>query len=77
MVLKEYSYLSLYHSDECNDEYEFKNSGSYSRYENEHNKGKVVSQYIKSSYYIKYQFLSNKKEIKINVLSEMISLDMS
>ncbi len=77
MILKEYFYLSLYNSDRHNDTYEFKNSDLYSECEKKHTKRKVVGQCIKGSYYIKCWFLSNKKEIKINTLPEMILLVIS
>ncbi len=73
IALKEYPYLSLYNSDKYNNEYEFKNSDLCSEYKKEYNKGKVVGWYIKDSYYIKYQFLPNEKEIKINASLKMIS----
>jgi hypothetical protein len=77
VALKEYPYLSLYNSDIHNDAYEFKNSGLCPGCGKEHNKGKVVGQCTKGSYYIKCQSSPNEKEIKINTLSEMISSDMS
>jgi hypothetical protein len=77
MALKEYPYLSLYHSDECNDGYEFKSSGPCPGCENEHSKGRVVGRCIKGSYYIKCRSSPCEKEIKINDSPEMISSDMS
>jgi hypothetical protein len=73
MALKEYPYLALYHSDECNDGYEFKSLGLCPECENEYSKGKVVGQCIKGSYYIKCWFSPNEKEIKINDLPEIVS----
>jgi len=73
VTLKEYLYLFLYNSNKCNDGYAFKSLGLCLECEKEHNKKKVVSWYIKDSYYIKYQSSPNKKEIKINTLSEIVS----
>ena len=73
VTLKEYPYLSLFNSDIHNDRYEFKNSGLCLECEKEHNKGKVVGQCIKGSYYIKCRSSPNKKEIKINTPPDMIS----
>ncbi|GBB99930.1 hypothetical protein RclHR1_03690003 [Rhizophagus clarus] len=73
VALKKYLYLFLYNSSRHNNAYEFKNLDLYPGCEKEHNKGKVVGQCIKGSYYIKCQSSPNKKEIKINISPEMIS----
>ncbi|CAB4411356.1 unnamed protein product [Rhizophagus irregularis] len=71
------SHFRSSNSDRHNDAYEFKNLGLYLGCEKEYNKGKVVGRCIKGFYYIKCQSSPNEKEIKINALSKMISLDMS
>ncbi|CAG8579495.1 1119_t:CDS:2, partial [Ambispora gerdemannii] len=85
-VLKEYLYLSLRHSDEFNDCYEFNDSGVCPGCEKEHSKGYVfgiVGQCRNGSYYVKCQNSLHEKEIsevgtaKMSISSTFQVLDSS
>ncbi|CAG8655168.1 4942_t:CDS:2, partial [Paraglomus brasilianum] len=85
-VLKEHPYLSLRHSDEFNDCYEFNDSGVCPGCEKEHSKGYVfgiVGQCRNGSYYVKCRNLLHEKEIskvgtaKMSISSTSQVLDSS
>ncbi|KAF0349130.1 zinc finger bed domain-containing protein 1-like [Gigaspora margarita] len=78
--MKQYSYLSLCHSDRFNDCYEFNDLVICPECEQKHSKEHIfgiTSQCTNGSYYIKCQNSPHKKEIKVSISFTSQVLDSS